>query len=204
MTIPLPAVGYQITRPKLVGSTSVSRVGNRVISFVETADPVWHIPMRTVALKAAELALIEAFRAQVRSGRVTVVYTPQHIAIPQAYWGNANAAALANDGALETVTNGHLVAIGGVDNGLTLMPGDLFTLSAGGGYRSMHRVTAGGVATANTINVAVEPAVPPYITAGAVAKFKGLELNCRVLPESFEIPDEFFPAASFTLVEVPK
>ena len=131
------------------------------------------------------------------------MYTPKHISLPRAYWGNAGAAALANEGALATVTNGFTVAINSVENGLTLMPGDLFSLKTGE-YRSLHRVTVGAVAAGNAITVTVEPAVPPYITAGAVAKWKDPELNCRVLPESFDIPDEFFPAASFTLVEVPK
>lgn len=203
MTIDLPAIRFKLSRPALVDSVSVSRVGNRAISFVEYADPFWQIPMQTVPLSAAELMLLQAFGAQVRTGKVTVVFRPVDICLPQAYWGNAGASAIADDGNLVSVTNGFTVALNGVTNGLKLMPGDLFSLKSGD-YRSLHRVVVGAVAASNAIGLAVEPYVPPYITAGAVAKFLRPELNCRVLPGSFTVPDDHRPVATFTLVEVPK
>lgn len=201
--IPLPAVGWQLTYPVLVDSVSVSRAGNRAISFVETADPFWQIPMVTEALSAQQLALVEAFRDETRLGRLSVLYTPKHVCVPQAYWGNPNAAALANLGFVASITNGFTVAIGGVDNGLTLMRGDLISLATGN-YRALCRIRAGAVAAANAMTIAVDPPVPGYISVGAAVRFKDPELNCRVLPGSFSIPDEFNPVASFTLVEVPQ
>jgi hypothetical protein len=201
--IALPNVGYQLTYPKLIDSVSISRTGNRAISFVETADPFWQVAMATEALSAADLALVEAFGDETRTGRKTVLYTPKHSCLPQAYWGNPGAAALANTGNLVSVTNGFTIAINSVDNGLTLMRGDLISLTTGD-YHSLHRVQVGAVAALNAMSLTVEPFVPGYIAAGAIVRFKNPVLNTRVLPGSFSIPDEFHPAATFTLVEVPK
>lgn len=201
MTVDLPAIRFAPTRPDIVDSVSVSRAGNRAISFVEYADPVWQIPMKTIALNAQELQLLLAFRERVRSGGITVVYRPTDNCLPQAYWGNPGAIQL-NDGTLQSVTGGFNVVLNNLINGLTLKPGDLFSLKSGN-YRSMHRVMVGGVAAANALALNVEPFVPPYITAGAVAKFLRPELNTRVVPGSFAIPDDHWPVSTFTLVEVP-
>ncbi|TPM59158.1 hypothetical protein FJ959_09830 [Mesorhizobium sp. B2-2-4] len=203
MTIDLPAVRFQLTRPALVDSVSVDRAGERYVGFMEYADSYWQIPMRTKSLRASELMLVQAFGAQARLGKVTVVWRPVDICLPQAYWGNPTAPALADDGNLVSVTNGFTVAINGVVNGLTMMPGDLFSLQKAGN-RSLHRVVVGAVAAAGAIGLTVEPAIPVYITAGAIAKFLNPELNCRVVPGSFVIPDDHKPVAAFTLVEVPK
>jgi len=201
--IALPAVGFRISRPRLVDSVSVSRAGLRTISVVQYADPFWQIEMRTKPLKASELALVEAFRERVRNGFRTVLYKPKHVCLPQAYWGNPSASALSNTGAVTAITDGFTVAFNSVDNGLVLMPGDLIGLEKDD-YRSLHRVVTGGTAASNALSVTVEPYVPSYITTGALVRFKDPELNCRVVPGSFDIPDEQRPSASFTLVEVPK
>ncbi|MBZ9852793.1 hypothetical protein LB566_03220 [Mesorhizobium sp. CA13] len=203
MTIDLPAVRFLLTRPALVDSVSVDRAGERYIGFTEYADSYWQIPMRTKPLEASELMLVQAFGALARKGKLTVVWRPVDISLPQAYWGNPTAPALADDGNLVSVTNGFTVALDGVVNGLTMMPGDLFSLQKDG-YRSLHRVVVGAVAAAGAIGLTVEPEVPGYITAGAIAKFLRPELNCRVVPGSFTIPDDHKPVVAFTLVEVPK
>ncbi|WAX93200.1 hypothetical protein N7E70_015995 [Aminobacter sp. NyZ550] len=173
------------------------------MAFVEYADPVWQIVMRTVSLKAGPRLLVEAFRDATRGGQQTVLYRPRHMCIPQAYWGDAGNAVLSNEGSLVSVTEGRQLAINSVTNGLTLGAGDLISLATGD-YRSLHRIQTGGVAASSSISVTVEPPVPGYIAAGAVVKFKDPELNMRVVPGSFSIPDELMPVASFTLVEVPK
>lgn len=201
--ISLPAVEFLVAYPQLVESVSMARSGNRTLAFVEYADPVWQIIMRTVSLKAEPRLLVEAFRDATRGGQQTVLYRPKHMCIPRAYWGDATNAALTNEGSLVSVTDGRQLAIGSVTNGLTLGAGDLISLATDD-YRSLHRVQTGGVAASTAIDVTVEPPVPGYIAAGAVVKFKDPELNMRVVPGSFSIPDELFPVASFTLVEVPK
>jgi hypothetical protein len=203
MTVNLPAVRFQLSRPFLVDSVSVSRAGNRATSFIEYADPYWQIDMKTKPLSGPELALVEAFRAQARTGMVTVLFKPVDMCLPQAYWGNASATAVVDDGNLVSVTNGTTVAMNGVTTGLIMKPGDRFSLTKGD-YRSMHEVVTGATAAGGAITLAVDPPVPPYITAGAVAKFKNPELNMRVLPGSFAMPDDHRPVASFSLVEVPK
>jgi hypothetical protein len=201
--ISLPQVEFQGGRPRLVDSISVSRTGNRTISFVETADPYWEIPMQTIPLYAEDLARVEAFREVSRQGRNTVIYTPVHIPGPQAYWNNPAAPALANNG-IVTAVSGYSLSFNSVDNGLTLMPGDLIGVESAGGYKAMCRIVTGAVAVSNAMTVTVEPAIPGYIAVGASVRFKSLQLNTRVLPGSFSIPDEVMPVASFTLVEVPK
>jgi hypothetical protein len=172
------------------------------MSFVEYADAYWSIQMKTVPLSAAQRLLVEAFRDAARGGLTTVAYTPQHMCVPKAYWGDASNAALANAGNLVSITGNSLV-INSVDNGLTLGPGDLISATTGG-YNALFRVQTGGVAASNSITITVEPTVPAYITAGAVIAFKNPVANMRVLPGSFSIDDGLFPTASFTLVEIPK
>lgn len=200
--IALPAVGFQHAYPQLVESVSASRSGTRAMAFVEYADSYWTIQMRTKPLKASERLLVEAFKDASRGGLQTVLYTPKHMCIPRAYWGNAGAAALANPGALVSIT-GNSLLINSVENGLTLGAGDLISATTGD-YNALFRIQTGGVAAGNAITVTVEPAAPSYITAGAVMTFTNPIANMRVMPGSFSIPDEPKPVATFMLVEIPK
>jgi hypothetical protein len=199
----LPAIRYQPSRPQLVDSVSASRVGERAIAFVEFADPFWRLQMSTAPLRAADLALVEAFRDETRTAMRTVRHSPEYMLLPQAYWGDPDAAALADTGVLTGFTGRFTFTFNSVTNGLTLMRGDAIGLETGD-YRSLHRIQAGGVASGNALTVTVEPFVPGYIETGALVRFKAPELNWRVLPGSFAIPDTSMPVASFTLVEVPK
>lgn len=200
--INLPAVPFQTSYPQLVESVSVSRSGTRAMSFVEYADAYWQIVMKTVPLRASQRLAVEAFKDACRGGLQTVLYTPQHMCVPRAYWGDAGNAALSNAGNLVSITGNSLV-INSVDDGLTLGAGDLISATVGD-YNAMFRVQIGAVAASNTITITVEPTVPSYITAGAVIAFKNPIANMRVLPGSFTIDDELMPTASFTLVEIPK
>lgn len=200
--ISLPAVPFSPSYPQLVESVSQSRSGTRAMAFVEYADSYWTIQMKTVPLSAAQRLLVEAFKDACRGGLATVTYTPKHMCIPQAYWGDSANSVLANNGNLVSIT-GNSLAINSVDNGLTLGPGDLISLTTGG-YNSLFRVQTGAVAASNTMTITVEPTVPTYITAGAVVLLKNPIANMRVMPGSFSIPDDFNPVATFTLVEIPK
>ncbi|TGR32996.1 MULTISPECIES: hypothetical protein [unclassified Mesorhizobium] len=202
MTINLPAVPFMPAYPQLMESVSVSRSGTRAMSFVEYADAYWTIQMKTVPLKPAQRLVVEAFKDACRGGLTTITYTPQHMCVPQAYWGDSGNAALSNSGNLVSITGNSLV-INSVDNGLTLGPGDLISATTGS-YNSLFRVQTGATAAANTMTITVEPTVPAYITAGAVITFKNPIANMRVMPGSFSIGDDFFSSASFTLVEIPK
>ncbi|QKC99173.1 hypothetical protein [Mesorhizobium sp. NZP2298] len=199
-TIALPAVPFQAAYPQIVRSDSVSRSGQKVMAVIEYADPVWQINMKTVPLRASERLLVEAFRDAARGGLQTVLYTPKHMCVPQAYWGDAGNTALSNNGNLVSITGNSLV-INSVDNGLTLGPGDLISATTGE-YNSLFRVQTGAVAASNTMTITVEPTVPSYITAGAVVRFKNPLANMRCV--SFDITDDLMPTASFTLVEIPK
>ncbi|TPL30173.1 hypothetical protein [Mesorhizobium sp. B2-4-7] len=200
--IDLPTVHFQVSYPQLTESVSVSRSGSRAMAFVEYADAYWTIQMRTLPLEASDRLLVEAFKDACRAGLQTVLYKPKHMSLPRAYWGNAGAAALANNGSLVSITGNQLV-VNSVDDGLTLGPGDLISATVGD-YNSLFRIQTGGVAAGGTITLTVEPTVPSYITAAAVIRFKDPVANMRVMPGSFSITDELKPVATFTLVEIPK
>lgn len=196
--IMLPSVGFQPAYPKVVDSVSASRAGNRLVAMVEYADPFWQIDMRTLPLDAAERLLVEAFRDACRGGLNTVVYTPTHQCLPKAHWGDPDAAVLAN-GTLTSKSG--FDAVLAVTTGLTLSSGDLISMTTGG-YNWMARVMTGGTAADGALAVTLNMAVPSYIATGAVVRVKEPRMNARMLPGSFSMPDEFFPVASFTLVEV--
>lgn len=203
-TISMPGVRFRTGVPRLVRSTSIARAGSRAISWVESADPFWQIEIATAPLSFEERVLLDAFHDEAGSGERTVRYTPpQSISVPQAYWDSPNAAVLTNLGSVTAIAGGYTISFNSVDNGLVLRRGDLIGLATGE-YRALCRIMTGATAAGNTMTVKVEPAVPGYITTGAVVRFKSPELNCRMLPDTFSMSDEAHPTASFTLVEVPR
>jgi hypothetical protein len=183
-------------------STSVSRYGKRAISFMETSDPFWQVSMRVLALSNADRQKLEAFISRCRDGMVTVLYTPKHVCLPQAYWGNPTAPAILDNGAL-TAISGNQLTIGGVTNGLQLMEGDLIGFSQGD-YNVIVRVVQDATAAAGVIAIKIEPFLPSYITTGATVIFKNPVMNMRLVPDSYDCPDDFRPTATFTLIEVPR
>ncbi|MER2634116.1 MAG: hypothetical protein ABTQ30_09670 [Rhizobiaceae bacterium] len=201
--VALPAVRFLPSYPQIVRSVSTSRDGARAMAFVEWADPYWTVQMQTKPLSASERLLVEAFADAARDGLVTVAYTPKHMCVPRAYWGDAGNAALANTGAISAITNARSVTVNSIDNGLTLGPGDLVGFEKDGS-RALARIQTGGVAAGNALGITFEPPLASYITTGAVVTFKNLVLNTRLLPGSFNMSDGNRPSASFTLVEVPK
>jgi hypothetical protein len=201
--IDLPVVPYVKGLPQIVRSTSVGRSGLRAMAFVEFADPFWRVEIETGPLVSDKAATVQAFLDEAGAGTKTVLFAPKYLKVPQAYVGDEANAALSNMGSLVSVTDGFTIAVGSVTNGLDLRRGDLISLKSGD-YRSLHRVMVGAVASAGAISLTVEPAIPAYIVPGAEVRFRDLEINMRMLPGSGAMPDDYLPAASFTLVEVPK
>lgn len=203
-TTPLPPANLFVAGyPKIVRSVSMSRVGGRALSFVEYADPFWSVEMRTIPLTDENRLLIEVFGDKCGAGLDTVLYTPTRKQVPTAYWDDVDNAVLSNDGSLASITNGRELLIDSVTNGLSLQQGDIIGLKTND-YRALARVQFGGLASGSSISITVEPFVPSYISTSAVVTFKNPSLNMRVVPGSFEISDDRFAVASFTLVEVPK
>ncbi|WP_284777066.1 hypothetical protein [Agrobacterium sp. lyk4-40-TYG-31] len=200
-TLPV-GLRYGPTYPKLMRSTSVSRYGKRAISFMETSDPFWQVSMRVVALSNAERQKLEAFISRCRDGMVTVLYTPKHVCLPQAYWGNPTAPAILDTGVLASIS-GNQLTVSSVTNGLKLMEGDLIGFSQGD-YNTIVRVVQDATAAGGAITIKAEPFLPSYITAGATVVFKNPVMNMRLVPDSYDCPDDFRPTATFTLIEVPK
>lgn len=189
------------TYPKLMRSTSMSRWGKRAISFMETGDPFWQVSMRVLALSNADRQKLEAFISRCRDGMVTVLYTPKHVCLPQSYWGNPDAPAILDTGVLASFS-GNQLTVNSVTNGLKLTAGDLIGLSQGD-YNTIVRVVEDAAAASGAITIKVEPFLPSYITVGATVIFKNPVMNMRLVPDSYDCPDDFRPTATFTLIEVP-
>ena len=190
--------------PYIVNSVSVSRAGNRAISFVEVNDDFWQVDMQTLPLLQAEKQVVEAFIDTCKKGLVTVHYKPTHVCIPRAYWGNSAAAILTNEGVVTAITNGEVISFNSVTTGLQILKGDLLGLTVGD-YNYIVRADADQTAVAGAItDLPVQPPIPPYITTGAAVKFKDPVMNMRLLPNSYKPPNGDRPSLSFTLVEVPK
>lgn len=200
----MPNIRWGFFYPELIDSVSVSRTGNRAISFVEYADPFWQVQPQTQRLSATERNLLEAFIGRCKRGMVTIHYTPKHQCILRAYWGDPNNAALTNTGVVTAIANGNQISFNSVATALQIKQGDLIGLTVGD-YNLIVRALADQTAVAGVITaLPVEPPIPTYITVGAVVKFKDPVMNMRLLPNSYEAPDENKPVARFTLVEVPK
>lgn len=200
--ISLPAVRFLPSYPVLNRQVSASRSGSRIVSTIEYGDPFWTILMTTTGLSASERLLVEAFIDQARGGMQTILYTPKHQCLPQAYWGNPSAAAIATDGELASVS-GQTITIDEVTNGLTLSAGDLISLSDGD-YHAIFRVEVGGVASGGAVSVTVNLPVPSWLPVGSLVRFKNPRMNMRLEPGSFQMPDTNRPSASFALFQVPK
>ncbi len=200
-TLPV-GLTYQDSALKLIRSVSMSRYGQRAVSFIENGDPYWQWTCRVTALFPAQRQKLEAFIDRCRGGQVTVHYTPKHVCIPQAYWGDPNNPAIIGNPTL-TAINGNTITLGTVVVGLKLKAGDLIGLS-NGDYNLIVRVAADATAVTTNLQVQIEPFLPSYITTGSVVRLKNPIMNMRLVPNSFDIGDGFFPEATFQLVEVPK
>lgn len=200
MAIELPAVRFAASYPQVVDSVSASRASNRVVAMVEYADPQWQIPMTTTPLRASARLLVEAFRDACRGGLTTVHYKPKHQCLPRSLWGQPPSPLLAN-GTLSAKA-GYNVTVAAT-TGLVLSPGDLVSFTTGV-HNWMARVVVGGTVAGGSVALTLNMPVPSYINAGAVVRFKDPIMNTRMLPGSFTMSDDFFPVASFTLVEVPR
>lgn len=187
---------------KLVRSVSTSRYGQRAVSFIENGDPFWQWTARIISMTPAQRQKLEAFVDRCRGGQVTVLYTPKHACIPQAYWGDANNPAITGTASLGAIS-GNTLTLNGVAIGLKLMDGDLIGFSTGD-YRFIARIVADATASSPSVQVKIEPFLPSYISVGSTVRFKNPVMNMRLLPNSLDIGEGFYPDASFQLVEVPK
>ncbi|WP_273794320.1 hypothetical protein [Brucella intermedia] len=198
----LPAdLEYLDTPPELIRSVSVSRYGGRVVSAIENGDPFWQWSAEVMPMRPFQRQRLEAFIDRCRGGQVTVHYTPKHVRVPYAYWGDVDNPAITGSASLGAI-NGNLITLTGVFVGLRLTDGDLIGLSLGD-YNFIARIVSSAVATSTTIEVRIEPFLPSYIRVGAIVRFKDIVMNMRLLPNSFKLDTGNFPRASFQLVEVP-
>ncbi|WP_343314891.1 hypothetical protein AAIB41_15270 [Brucella sp. BE17] len=193
---------YEATFPILNRSVSVSKYGERAISAIENGDPFWSWTAKVIQMTNAHRQKLEAFIDRCRGGQVTVHYTPKHVCIPQAYWGDANNPRIAGTATL-SVINGNTLTFNNVATGLRLMEGDLIGLSYAD-YNFIARAVSDATAASTTVQIKVEPFLPSYIPVGSTVRFKNPVMNMRLVPNSFQVGEGKSPDASFQLVEVPK
>jgi hypothetical protein len=199
----ISTVRFLPSYPQLQRPVSISRYGNRAVSFMESGDTFWTVDMQTIPMRTDEALRLQAFVSSARNGMETIVYRPTHMCLPQAYWGKPDHPHIAGPGALGAVTNGTQVQINGVAAGLTLMAGDLISFRSGD-YRQMAQVLVGATAASTSITVTIDQPVASYIAPGAVVRFRKPELNTRLVPGSFQMSQGPRPTAQFQLIEVPK
>lgn len=193
---------YQATFPVLNRAVSVSKYGERAIAAIENGDPFWSWSANVIRLTNAQRNRLEAFIDRCRGGQVTVHYTPKHVCIPQAYWGDADNSDIAGTATLSAIS-GNTLTFNNVAMGLRLMEGDLIGLSYTD-YNFIARAVSDATAASTTVQIKVEPFLPSYIPVGSTVRFKNPVMNMRLVPNSFQIGEGFYPDASFQLVEVPK
>lgn len=199
----ISSVRFKASYPQLKRFVSSSKYGGRAISFVEYADPVRIIDMETLPLRVREVVQLQAFIAAARDGMETVIYRPTAVCVPQAYWGDANHPHIVGTAVRGTVTNGRTVQLTGVMPGLKLLAGDLISFTHNN-YRQMSQIVTGATAVSTQMSVTVDQPIASYIAAGATVRFKRPELNTRLMPGSFQLPNGSRPVATFQLVEVPR
>ncbi len=193
---------YEPTFPVLNRPVSMSQYGERAISAIENGDPFWTWTAKVKAMTNAHRQKLEAFIDRCRGGLVTIHYTPKHVCLPQAYWGDAGNPAI-NSTAFLAAINGNTLTLNSVAIGLKLTEGDLMGLSIGD-YNFIARIVADVASASTSMQVKVEPFLPSYIGVGAAVRFKNPVMNMRLVPRSWEIGEGKFPDASFQLIEVPR
>lgn len=182
------------------GNVAASASGARLINYTQTEDPVWKASLVTTSLLLqSEKDRLEAWWLSLRDGLRPMLFRHPHKCYPIAH--EKNHVPAETNGALVSVTDGNVLAVTGVNAGLTLTPGDLIGLQRSGKYYIGRVTEASGSGTTRTVTV--EP--PPFDTvavAGAVVVFVKPALVMRSVPKSFQAPrnGRFF-TVSFQLAE---
>jgi hypothetical protein len=167
------------------------------MNYSEVSDPVWTITFNSVALDERKLAELTAWWESLRGGIRSTLVTQNVTCRPFAHISDPTPAQ--DTGVLDSITDGNVLAIGGVSASLSLTTGDLIGLEDGN-FRGLHRVTAASGSGTSRM-VTVEPPPRSYITNGAVVRFVQPELVMRPAPGSWSVPDEGKPRVSFSFVE---
>lgn len=195
----LPAVPYVTADFALIDPVKASPSGARLINYTQVGDPAWQATLVTKALRYSEFAEVEAWWLSLREGLRRVLFRHPHVCYPKNHGGNP---APADDpGNLVSVTSGNILAVDGVNAGLSLVVGDRVGLERSGRYHVGRLTEVAGAGTTRTLTI--EP--PPFDTvavAGAVVRFARPALVMRPVPASWSSQQSGSRyTASFQLVE---
>ncbi|MDQ0558304.1 hypothetical protein QO004_000077 [Rhizobium mesoamericanum] len=195
----LPDVGYVAADFLLDDSVKASASGGRLINYTQVEDPAWVANLTTRPLTYNQYAAVEAWWLSLREGLRSVLFRHPLVCYPAAHGKNQTPADDA--GNLISVTDGNILAVNGIDAGLSLAVGDRIGLERSSKYYvgRITEVTGSGV----TRTITVEPT--PFDTvaqAGAVVRFAKPALVMRPVPGSFQAPRSGrFYSVSFQLRE---
>lgn len=195
----IPAVPYVTADFVLNDPVKASPSGARLINYTQVGDPAWQVTLVTKALRYSEFAEVEAWWLSLREGMRRVLFRHPHVCYPKNH--GSNQAPADDAGSLVSVTGGNVVAVDGVDAGLSLVVGDRVGLERSGRYHIGRITEAAGAGTSRTLTI--EP--PPFDTvavAGAVVRFARPALVMRPVPSSWSVSQSGSRyVASFQLIE---
>tara|TARA_R110002020_G_scaffold53905_8_gene150492 strand:+ start:22453 stop:23067 length:615 start_codon:yes stop_codon:yes gene_type:complete len=194
----LPDVGFVTADFALADAVKASPSGARLINYTQVADPAWRATLATAPMVYSKFAEVEAWWLSLRD-KNRVLFRHPHVCYPKNHRGNQTPADDA--GNLVSVTSGNILAVDGVDAGLSLVVGDRVGLERVGRYHIGRITEVAGAGTTRTITI--EP--PPFDTAavaGAVVSFARPALVMRPVPSSWSVSQSGSRyVASFQLVE---
>lgn len=195
----LPDVGFVTADFIFDDGVKASASGGRLINYTQVTDPGWRASLVTRSLVYSQFAELEAWWLSLRGGLRSVIFRHPHVCYPKNHTNNQ---APANDaGTLTSVSAGNVLAVGGVDEALSLSIGDRVGLESGT-RRYVGRVTevsGSGVSRSITVEPPPFPAVSGF---GTVVRFVRPGLVMRPLPGSWSYQQSGGRyVASFQLVE---
>jgi hypothetical protein len=181
----IPAVGYVTADFTLRDPVKASPSGARLVNYTQVTDPAWEASLVTRPLTYSQYAEVEAWWLSLREGLKRVLFRHPHVCYPKNHGCNQ---APADDAAtLESVADGNVLSVSGVDPALSLVVGDRIGLERLTRYHIGRVTEVTGAGTTRTITI--EP--PPFEVvsqAGAVVRFAKPGLVMRPVPESFSAP----------------
>ncbi|TDW21074.1 hypothetical protein EV128_12243 [Rhizobium azibense] len=180
----IPDIKYTTADMILDDPVKASESGGRFINYTQLEDPVWRVNLVTSSLLLqSQYAAVEAWWLSLREGLRTVLFRHPHSCYPIAHETNHGPAD--DNGSLVSVTDGNILAVSGVDPGLTLTPGDRLGVQQSGKYYIGRVTEVAGSGTTRTITVE-PPLFDSVAQAGAVVVFAKPALVMRSVPGSFQ------------------
>lgn len=190
----------QRTPFELVRFQSRNLTGGGPTDAIDIAPPLWRGPFRYRTVDRELARALSAWVASMRGGlRSFKGVPPGHrfpVKHPRGFTGWDGV------GAIKTIAVGRDSAtFDGVQNGMTISPGDYFSVVAGS-RQHLHKVLEGGVAASGEITLTFEPGLKPNVVVDAVTRFADPYCEMHIEAEPQEDIDGAVYSLSFTGMQV--